>query len=95
MKKQKITSEALYALTVPVLIRSLTNLLVLIRKGEKFAKKKRLSNKKLFASRLSPDMYHFGQQVQYAYFLALDIAGNLSGKAPPVFTYDETTTAEL
>jgi hypothetical protein len=40
-------------------------------------------------------MFNFTQQVGYAYFTALEIATNLSGKEMPKFTYDEKSIQEL
>ncbi len=95
MKKKKVNKEFLFLFTIPILIRSLSQLLRIIVKAEKFTKRKKISNKSVFEKRLYRDMYHFGQQVQYAYFLALDIAFNLSNQTHPVFKYDEKTTTDL
>lgn len=93
--KQPSTDLFLYASTIPVYIRFLTNLLLIIAKAERFAKKNKLSTVKLINSRLTPDMFTFKQQIQYAYFSALEGAKHLSSKKPPVFTYDEKTLLDL
>ncbi len=81
--------------TISLIARALENLLLIIGKGEKWAQKKKMSQKKLLASRLRPDMFNFCQQVQYAYFMALEVGVGLSGRAAPNLAYDETSTAEL
>ncbi|MBI2004954.1 DUF1993 domain-containing protein [Patescibacteria group bacterium] len=86
---------SLYNTTVPVFIRSLTELLRLIEKGRAFARRKNISEKRLIGARLAPDMLTFAGQVQYSYFTALDAAAGLSGKKAPAFAYDETSVAEL
>jgi hypothetical protein len=89
------TTSTLYEETIPVYSHFLENLLTIINKAERFAKQKKVPIGDFFSGRLAPDMYTFAQQVQYAYFLALDGASNLSGKKAPDFTYDEKTITEL
>ena len=84
-----------YTLTVPVFIRSFDHLLAIVEKGEAFAKPKKISEKKMLDARLAPDMYTLTQQVQYAYFTALDATTGLTGTQSPVFAYDEGSFAEL
>lgn len=85
----------LYTSTVSVFIRNLENLRRLLEKAEKFSKQKKIPPKKLLEGKLAPDMYNLTQQVGYAYFIVLEAAGNLTGKKPPHFTYDETSFVEL
>lgn len=86
----------LYDITIPVFIRGLENLRKVLAKAKRHATKKRVSMSGLLRSRLAPDMYTFTQQVQYAYFMALETAVNLSGRAmPKSFKYDEKTVADL
>ncbi len=96
----KITNKenkafSFYEVTIPVYIRCLENLLKIMGKAELFAKKKRISMKKLLTARLISDMFTFTQQVQYSYFMALDGASHLSDKKSPTFSYDEKTMSEL
>ena len=87
--------ESLYTETVPVFTHFLTNLLTLIQKAEVHAKKKKIKPSTYLSKRLYKNMFTFTQQVQYAYFLALDATSNLSGKKSPEFAYDEKSIAEL
>lgn len=85
----------LYPMTVPIFIRSLMNLLKIIERAEKHAKTNGFDSSAYLTYRLAPDMYNFTQQVQYTYFLALDVTSKLSGKKEPVFKYDEKSMTEL
>lgn len=94
-KNLKPTYIYLYKATIPVYINSLTNLLLIIAKAEQFAKKNKVPTSEIIASQLAPDMLTFAQQIQYAYFSALDCASHLSTKKPPTFSYDEKTLEDL
>jgi hypothetical protein len=85
----------LYTTTVPMFLQSLANLVKIIERAEKHAKAEKFDSSVYLTYRLAPDMFNFTQQVQYAYFLALDVTSKLSGKKEPVFTYDEKSLAEL
>ncbi len=85
----------LHTITIPVFARYLANLSIVLKKGARHAAKKKWSDKKLLGLRLAPNMYNLTQQIQYAYFTALEAAVNLSGRPMPEFAYDETTTREL
>ncbi|HYF13151.1 MAG TPA: DUF1993 domain-containing protein [Candidatus Paceibacterota bacterium] len=85
----------LYKITIPVFIRGLENTLTLIERAQRQAKKEKISWEKLFDGRLAPDMYNFKEQVGYVYFIALEAAGQLTGKKIPDFSYDETSFEEL
>ncbi len=89
------SSSLLYSATIPVYIRCLGNLLLILGKAERFTKKKTISTVEIINSRLAPDMFTFTQQIQYAYFSALDGATNLSNKKAPTFAYDEKTLLDL
>ncbi|TSC68786.1 MAG: hypothetical protein G01um101456_508 [Parcubacteria group bacterium Gr01-1014_56] len=85
----------LYAITIPVFARYLTNLSAILKKGARHAAKRKWGDKKLLSMRLAPDMYNLTGQVQYAYFTALEAATKLSGRPSPEFAYDEATVKEL
>jgi hypothetical protein len=87
--------ESLFNETVPVFIRFLGNLENVLDVAQKYAAKKRVSERKLVEGRLAPDMYTLAQQVGYAYFMAFEVVENLSGNKSPEFTYDEKTIKEL
>ncbi len=85
-----------YDLTIPVFVHGLETLGKLLKKAKRHATHKRVSMQKLLTGRLAPDMYTFTQQVQYAYFMALETAVNLSGvPMPKTFAYKEKTAADL
>ena len=85
----------MYEATIPVFIRSLTNLLKIMEKAERHAKKRMKNPSALLQKRLYRDMFNFTKQVQYSYFMALDVAGNVSGVPAPKYAYDEQSMAEL
>ena len=87
--------NSLYDSTIPVFVKFLGILLKLTGKGESFAKRKKRTEKFLLEARLAPDMFTYTQQVQYAYFMALETATVLSGRPMPEFAYDEKTVKEL
>ena len=86
---------SLYHLTVPILIRGLERLSSFLRKGEEYSNDSQHPNEEMLNARLYPDMFTLTQQVQYAYFSAIEITEHLSGKAAPKLAYDETTFAQL
>ncbi len=89
-------NNSLYDTSIPVFTHGLQNLLKILAKTKRHAVKKRLSINTLLTARLAPDMYNLIQQVQYAYFMALEAACNLSGrKMPDDFNYDEKTVGDL
>lgn len=89
-------NDTAYQETIPVFVHYLGVLAKLIERGAKHARKTPgLSEEKLLAGRLAPDMFTCTQQVGYAYFMALEAACNLSGHAMPQFTYDEKSVREL
>ena len=86
----------LYDVTIPVFIRSLETLRKIVKKAKKHAAGKKGGMGALLNARLAPDMYNLIQQVQYAYFMALETAVNLSGRPMPKnFKYKEKTAADL
>lgn len=90
----KRTSE-LYASTVPELIRGLTRLLHFMAVARKHARKGKFNADVFLTSRLYPDMYTFIQQIQYAYFTAIDFTRQLTTRKPPKMKYDEKTYEDL
>jgi uncharacterized protein len=94
-EKREQTMFPLYEATVPVFIHFLSNLLTIMGKAERFAKERNSNADVFIGERLAPDMYTFTQQVQYAYFTALDGISKLSGVRHPAFLYDEKTMKEL
>jgi hypothetical protein len=86
----------LYEHSIPVFIGGLSNLGKVLDIAETYAEKQKKKPESVLHARLAPDMFDLIQQVQYAYFVALDAAVQLSGRPMPAgFDYDETTFAAL
>ena len=88
-------SSELYASTVPELIRGLERLLHFMAVARKHARKNKYDAGVLLTARLFPDMYTFIQQIQYAYFTALDFTRQLTARKSPKMKYDEKTYEDL
>lgn len=88
-------NSELYASTVPELIRGLERLLHFMAVARKHARKNKYDAGVLLTARLYPDMYTFIQQIQYAYFTALDFTRQLTARKPPKMKYDEKTYEDL
>jgi len=86
---------SLYDLTIPVYIRSLTNLSAFLAKGEAWAIEKDLDPADLLATRLIEDMGALPAQVQRACDSAKGTATRIGGVENKVFPDEETTFAEL
>src|SRR6187200_1903961 len=89
------TSEALYSFTIPVFIRTLTNLEKMLRKTEEHASGHKIELEVLLSARLYPDMYNLFQQLQYACFLPVDFAKHFASGPAPRVGYDESNLDEL
>ena len=86
---------SLYDLTIPVYIRSLTNLSAILAKGEAFAAETGIDPADLLATRLAADMAALPAQVQRACDSAKGTATRIGGVENKVFPDEETTFAEL
>ena len=82
-------------MTIPILTRGLERLSLVLRKGEAYCSDTHHPNEEMLKSRLYPDMFSLTQQVQYAYFSAIEITEHLSRKVAPKLAYNETTFAQL
>lgn len=78
-------SISLYDVSVPVFIRSLTNLARLLRKAEYQANLKGYPAALLLQSRLYPDMYELSRQIIRAAEIAIEGVTNLSGVTASTF----------
>lgn len=88
-------SLSMHALTVPVLLRALTNLRAVLEKGAAHAEARKLDPAALTAFRLYPDMYPLSRQVQIATDIAKGGAARLGGVDVPRYEDTESTFAEL
>ena len=86
---------SLYDLTIPVYIRSLTNLSAILAKGEAYAAEQGIDPADLLATRLVADMAALPAQVQRACDSAKGTATRIGGVENQVFPDEETTFAEL
>jgi hypothetical protein len=81
--------------SVPTFVQMLTSLSALLDKAAAFAEAKKIDPKVLLESRLAPDMFPLGRQVQLATDFAKGGAGRLAGVELPKYPDVETTIEEL
>ena len=86
---------SMYQASVPSLIRSLNNLAAILEKGAAHAEAKKIDPAVLLNTRLYPDMFPLGRQVQIASDIARKGAARLAGLEAPKLEDDETTFAEF
>ncbi len=84
-----------YEFTIPVFVRTLTNLKAILEKAKAFAVEKGISEADLLATRLAPDMFPLVKQVQIAGDNAKGAAGRLAGVEIPKMEDTEATFDEL
>lgn len=88
-------SSLMYAVTVPPLINSLTNLRAILEKAAIYAEAKKIDPAVLINARLYPDMYPLSRQVQIATDVAKGAASRLAGLEPPKYDDNEKTFPDL
>lgn len=86
---------SMYQATVPVCVRILTNLDQILKKGEQFARNKKISPEVLLNSRLAADMLPLTKQVQIASDTSKGAGARLAGIDNPKFDDNEKTFEEL
>jgi len=86
---------SLHAAAVPTLVRALTQLRHVLRKGAAHAEAQGWDPAVLLQMRLAPDMFPLVRQVQIATDIAKGAAGRLTGTEVPRFEDDETRFDEL
>ncbi|MBO3457326.1 DUF1993 domain-containing protein [Aetokthonos hydrillicola Thurmond2011] len=86
---------SMYQASVPVCIRTLSNLVNILEKGATYAQTKKIDPTVLINSRLFPDMFPLSKQVQIASDVARRGVARLAGIEPPNFEDTETTFPEL
>jgi len=86
---------SMYQASVPVFVRTLTNLKGILAKAMVHAQAKKIDDSVLLAARLYPDMFPLARQVQIATDFARGTGARLAGGEPPAFEDSERTFAEL
>ncbi len=86
---------SMYQASVPVFVRTLTNLKGILAKAMAHAQAKKIDESVLLAARLYPDMFPFTRQVQIATDFARGTGARLAGGEPPALEDGERTFAEL
>ncbi len=86
---------SMYQASIPTFIRMLGNLTTIVDKGAAFAVARKIEPAVLINSRLFPDMFPFGRQVQIVTDNAKGGAARLAGLEPPKYEDNETSFAEL
>jgi hypothetical protein len=88
-------SISMYQASVPVLTRSLGNLVRLLEKGAAHAEAKKIDPAVLVNSRLYPDMFALARQVQIATDMAKGCAARLAAVEPPKYEDKEASFEDL
>lgn len=88
-------SHSMYVVTVPPIVRSLTNLRSILDKAVSHAEAKKIEPSVLVNARLYPDMYPLSRQVQIATDVAKGAVSRLAGLEPPRYEDNESTFSEL
>ena len=88
-------SVSMYQTCVPVMQRSMTNLIGIIDKAEAHAKAKKIDEEVFINARLSPDMFALKRQVQIASDMAKGAAARLAGVDVPKWEDNEKSFADL
>lgn len=86
---------SLYQASVPALVRSLTQLNIILDKAVAYAEEKNVDPAVLVASRLYPNMMPFTKQIQIATDNAKGFVARMAGQEPPRYEDNETTFPEL
>jgi len=86
---------SMYAVSVPVLVRGLTNLSAILDKAVASAEARKIDPAVFVSARLAPDMNPFSAQIQTASDSAKGAGARLTGTEAPSFPDTETTFPEL
>jgi hypothetical protein len=86
---------SMYAMSVPIFVKSLGNLSAILDKGEAFSAAKKIDPAVLINMRLAPDMFPLLSQVRIACDFAKGAAARLAGEEPPKWDDNEATFADL
>ncbi|MFP5492524.1 MAG: DUF1993 family protein [Bacteriovoracia bacterium] len=85
----------MYKNLIPPFVKALTNLNVILDKGQEFADAKKIDSTVLLNTRLIADQFPLTRQIQIACDTAKLGAARLAGKDAPVHDDKEATLAEL
>jgi hypothetical protein len=88
-------SISMYTASVPVFVKTLTNMLRWLDKADAHAKARSFDPAVYLTLRLYPDMLPLPSQIRIATDAAKGCAARLAGKEPPVFEDNETTLDQL
>ncbi|MEO5692701.1 MAG: DUF1993 domain-containing protein [Usitatibacter sp.] len=86
---------SMYQAAVPTAIRALNNLADLLTKAQAHAEAKKIDESAFVSSRLFPNMFALGKQVQVAADSAKLGIARIAGVTPPSYEDNEATFAEL
>jgi uncharacterized protein len=86
---------SMYQASIPVMMRSINNLIAILEKGAVHAEAKKIDPTVLINSRLFPDMLPLAKQVQIVSDISRRGAARLAGSEAPAMEDNETTFAEL
>jgi hypothetical protein len=85
----------MYAMSVPVFVKSLGSLSAILDKAAAHAEARKIDPGVLLAARLYPDMFALTKQVQVACDFAKGSVARLAGQEPPKYDDTETTIDAL
>lgn len=88
-------SMSLHQATVPVFVRTLTNLRAVLEKAKAHALDHKIEESVFVSARLYPDMLPLSSQVQIATDIARGTAARLAGAEPPSYEDNEQTFDDL
>ncbi|HJV95509.1 MAG TPA: DUF1993 domain-containing protein [Albitalea sp.] len=88
-------SISMYSASVPIFVRTLTNLLTWLDKAEAHATAKKYDTSVLMAARLAPDMLPFARQIQIASDTVKFCVARLAGVEGPKFEDTEASFDDL
>ena len=86
---------SMYRASIPVLSRTLTNLIAILKKGEAHAEARGIDPSVLVNSRLYPDMFPLSKQIQIASDVSRRGIARLAGAEVPSMEDTETSFPEL
>ena len=88
-------SLSMYQASIPVFVKQLTNLSVILKKGEEYAIAKKIEPEVFINARLFPDMFPLSRQVQIATDGVKGCAARLASVEVPSYPDTEKTFADL